>query len=126
MIKLMGTPAPPWFRCDTFAEYHQAAMAMRQNYLSRDESFSLFALGLAGESGEAIELVKKALFHGHPLDTVRLREEIGDVLWYLTMLADAAELLLAECAAVNIDKLRERYPQGSFSSAASLGRKTEG
>lgn len=126
MIKCMGSPHPPVFRCDTFEAYHQAADATRQDDLSLDESFALFALGLAGEAGEVTELVKKALFHGHPLDTVRLRKEIGDVLWYLTMLADAAELTLAECAAGNIDKLRERYPQGFFSSAASLGRKTEG
>lgn len=70
------------------------------------------ALGLAGETGEVVELVKKARFHAKPLDVTHLREEIGDVLWYLTDLCTQAGFTLADAAADNAAKLRARYPDG--------------
>ena len=76
----------------------------------------LGALGLCGEAGEVAELVKKHVFHGHPIDTVRLLKEIGDVLWYLNYLA--ARCLGCTLLAVmraNIQKLSARYPEGFFS-----------
>lgn len=70
------------------------------------------ALGLAGETGEVVELIKKARFHGLPLDTDKLRSEIGDVLWYLTDLCAQAGITLADAAQANVAKLRARYPNG--------------
>lgn len=70
------------------------------------------ALGLAGESGEAADVLKKHLFHGHPLDRDALKKELGDVLWYVAALASAADLTLDEVAQHNLDKLRARYPDG--------------
>ena len=70
------------------------------------------ALGLAGEAGEVVELVKKARFHGLPLDAAKLKIEIGDVLWYLTDLCAQAGFTLADAAQANTDKLRARYPDG--------------
>jgi NTP pyrophosphatase (non-canonical NTP hydrolase) len=70
------------------------------------------ALGLAGETGEVVELIKKARFHARPLDVALLREEIGDVLWYLTDLCAQAGFTLADAAQVNAAKLRKRYPDG--------------
>jgi NTP pyrophosphatase (non-canonical NTP hydrolase) len=70
------------------------------------------ALGLAGESGEAADVLKKHLFHGHPLDRDALKKELGDVLWYVAALASAAGLTLDEVAQHNLDKLRARYPDG--------------
>jgi len=70
------------------------------------------ALGLAGETGEVVELIKKARFHGLPLDADRLKSEIGDVLWYLTDLCAQAGFALADAAQANVAKLRARYPNG--------------
>lgn len=70
------------------------------------------ALGLAGEVGEVVELVKKARFHGLPLDVQKARNEIGDVLWYLTDLCAQLGFTLADAAQSNTDKLRARYPDG--------------
>lgn len=73
-------------------------------------------LGLAGETGEVVELVKKHLYHGKVLDQQRLAEELGDVLWYVAAVCSSAGLNLGDLAQDNITKLRERYPDGFPSS----------
>lgn len=78
-------------------------------------------LGLNGEAGEIADHVKKAVFHGHTLDHVALAKELGDILWYVAQAATASGFGLDEIAAMNIEKLRKRYPEG-FSSEASINR----
>lgn len=80
--------------------------------------------GLAGETGELIDLLKKHLFHGHPLDLKKARSEIGDVLHYLAVLTHVLGFTLSDVAEGNIAKLEARYPDG-FSSAASLNRQPD-
>jgi len=79
------------------------------------------ALGLVGESGEVADLIKKVVAHGHPLDAEKLAQELGDVLWYLAVTADALGFSLDEIANRNITKLRARYPNG-FSPGRSIDR----
>jgi len=71
-----------------------------------------WALGLCGETGEVVEIIKKATFHGYPLDVEKLEDELGDVLWYVTNLADSLGLDLGKIAEKNVAKLRKRYPSG--------------
>ncbi len=68
------------------------------------------AMGLAGEAGEVLELFKKR-FEGktETVDRARLVEELGDVLWYLAMVADLHGITLEEAACGNLVKLRERH-----------------
>ncbi len=89
--------------------------------LHRDPLLTNLCLGLAGESGEIIEHVKKAVFHGHSLDREYLSKEIGDVLWYVAALATALEVDLGEIADNNVKKLKARYPEG-FNENASTNR----
>ena len=105
-------------------EYQRLALRT-MNVSERREALSLGALGLSGESGEVTDLVKKFLFHGHPLDAEKVKKELGDVLWYLAVLADTCSIPLSDVATANIDKLRARYPDG-FSEEASKNRKPEG
>lgn len=102
-----------------FNEYQDLA----QKTAKKDTAVSLFngPLGLAGEAGEVVDLLKKTLIHGHPLDVALLKEELGDVLWYLAEIAAKAELKLEDIAIANIEKLKKRYPEG-FSLTASLAR----
>ena len=79
------------------------------------------ALGLAGEAGEFANLVKKMTAHGHPFDPEALKDELGDVLWYLAEAATAVGLDLEEVASQNVNKLIKRYPQG-FSEEKSRNR----
>ena len=79
------------------------------------------ALGLAGEAGEFANMVKKMTAHGHTFDPEALKDELGDVLWYLAEAATASGLSLGEIADQNVKKLLERYPDG-FSEDKSRNR----
>ena len=79
-------------------------------------------MGLNGESGEAIDILKKHLFQGHPLDRAHLAKELGDVAWYLAVTADAIGYDLETIFQMNIDKLKERYPD-KFDPELSKNRK---
>lgn len=79
------------------------------------------ALGLAGEVGEVVEVVKKYVFHGHALDLVMLQKELGDVLWYVAGMCTVLGLDMSTVMQANINKLMSRYPEG-FSSENSINR----
>lgn len=81
-------------------------------------------MGLNGEAGEAIDLLKKYLFQGHKLDRVHLAKELGDVAWYLAVSADALGYTLEEILQMNVEKLRARYPDG-FEAERSLYRASD-
>ena len=69
-------------------------------------------MGLCGESGEAMDILKKHLFQGHELDTEHIAKELGDVAWYIAISADALGYDLETILQMNVDKLRARYPDG--------------
>ena len=69
-------------------------------------------MGLCGEAGEAIDILKKFLFQGHSLDKEHLAKELGDVAWYLAVSADALDYSLEDIFKMNVEKLRARYPEG--------------
>ena len=71
-------------------------------------------MGMSGESGEALDIVKKVMFQGHELNEAtkeHLIRELGDVLWYVATTAEALDTDLETVMQVNIDKLRARYPK---------------
>lgn len=78
-------------------------------------------MGLNGEAGEAIDLMKKVLFQGHEFDREHMAKELGDIAWYLAVSADAIGYDLESILQMNVDKLRTRYPDG-FSTEQSLHR----
>ena len=78
-------------------------------------------MGLNGESGECIDILKKVLFQGHDLDKERLASELGDVAWYLAVSADAIGYDLETIFKKNIEKLYKRYPNG-FEADKSVHR----
>lgn len=80
-----------------------------------------YALGLVCEAGEVGDIIKKELFHGHDINQERIKDELGDVLHYLSGLASMYDLSLEEVATFNINKLFKRYPNG-FSSQDSINR----
>jgi len=68
-----------------------------------------------------VDLLKKFFFHGHEVDSNRLKSELGDILWYVSAVASLFNINLQEIAQGNIEKLEKRYPEG-FSNEASKGR----
>lgn len=106
----------------TINEYQQLAMRTLNPDLNKKDVLINGVMGLCGEAGEAIDLVKKHLAQGHPLDREKLVKELGDVAWYLAETAYALDVPLEEVLKGNIAKLKERYPQG-FETEKSMNRK---
>jgi len=96
----------------TVNEYQKNAMASLNRELSQRDILINAVMGLCGESGEAVDLVKKHLFQGHELNRDALKKELGDIAWYLAEAATALDTPLEEIFQGNIDKLKKRYPQG--------------
>ena len=108
----------------TINEYQRFSMTTLNPELDKKNVLINGVMGLCGESGEAIDIVKKWLAQGHELDKEKLAKELGDIAWYLAETAYALEIPLEDILQANIDKLRKRYPEG-FSSERSLNRERE-
>ena len=67
--------------------------------------------GMCTETGEFMDVLKKHMFYGKPLDKVNLEEELGDMLWYIGLAIDALGLSMDSVMIKNIAKLRARYPE---------------
>lgn len=106
-----------------FKDYQGKSMRTVQTGQSRETRLTMAALGLVGEAGEVVDRIKKILYHDHDVDTERpkLVEELGDVLWYMAVIAEAIEVGLDVVANTNVDKLFRRYPEG-FRGEDSVNR----
>ena len=91
---------------------------------THDDNIDLLhaVLGLSSEVGELCDPVKKAMMYGKPLDEANIREEAGDLLWYIAgPLCRALGCTLEELAAENVAKLTKRYPE-RYTNAAAIKR----
>lgn len=100
-----------------FDDYQQAALTTAKRTGSQID-LARFVLGLVGESGEVAEKFKK-LFRdsdgqadGVFVDDIR--KELGDILWYLAVLADNYDIKLSDIARTNINKLADRQKRGKL------------
>ena len=82
------------------------------------------AMGLCTESGEIQDELKKHIFYDKPLDELNLKEELGDILWYVALMARHLEVSLSALMEMNIAKLRTRYGD-KFSTDAATTRDIE-
>ena len=105
----------------TINEYQSLAMRTLNPDLDRRDVLINGVMGLCGESGETIDLVKKHLHQGHPLDREGIIRELGDIAWYLAETAYALDVDLETVMQGNIDKLKRRYPEG-FEAMKSIER----
>lgn len=103
-------------------QYQKLASRTAKSGMLLEQQAANFCLGLAGESGEVVDYMKKVIFHGHDFDRDNLKKELGDTLWYLSQLANMFDITMEEIATANIEKLMKRYPEG-FNSGDSIARK---
>lgn len=89
--------------------------------LTREQQISNAIAGMCGELGEVSDILKKHLYQGHDLDRDHLIEELGDLLYYITLLMCLYDFNMAETMFNNMDKLMRRYPDG-FDAERSLHR----
>lgn len=92
-----------------FNDYQQAA---NRTLYGSEQVLTNCALGLSSETGEVVDLVKQYTFQGKDLDRDTLTKEMGDVPWYLSQVAEWANIPFDDVAKDNIERLNERYPNG--------------
>lgn len=102
-------------------KYQELAMRTLNKNLKGKDILINSVMGLCGESGEAIDIVKKHLAQGHELDKENLIKELGDIAWYLAEAATYLDVSLDEILNKNIEKLKKRYPEG-FKEENSINR----
>lgn len=105
----------------TINEYQKLAMTTLNPELDKKDILINGVMGLCGESGEVIDIVKKHLAQGHELDRDKIIRELGDVAWYIAEIATVLDVELEDVLALNIEKLKKRYPEG-FSTESSIHR----
>lgn len=101
-------------------EYQQKALRTAGEK-AREDLVLNGALGLSGESGEVADHIKKVRFQGHPLDTKVLANELGDIMWYVAIMAEGLGYSLDDIMEMNVEKLKKRYPNG-FETERSINR----
>lgn len=102
-------------------DYQKLALKTLNKNLDKKEILINSVMGLCGESGEAIDLVKKHLYQGHELNKERFAKELGDIAWYLAEATHAIGMDLDDIFKMNIEKLKKRYPNG-FNQNNSINR----
>ena len=105
----------------TINEYQKLAMTTLNPELDKKDVLINGVMGLCGESGEVIDIVKKHLAQGHELDREKIIKELGDVAWYMAEIATVLDVELEDVLVQNIEKLKKRYPEG-FSTEKSVNR----
>ena len=103
------------------SDYQHWVRSKMKNHANGNDALCDYALGLCGEAGEAVEIVKKAVFHDHHLGLTKMIEELGDCVWYITALCNAMNVSLDKVLEINQAKLNRRYPNG-YEHARSKGR----
>ena len=125
-----------------FEKYTEFVDAVTSNESKSSESFSVrlrelyseglpverlltAAVGMSAESGEFIEIVKKMIFQGKPVNEenlFHLKRELGDVMWYVAQACMALDTSFDEIVEMNVEKLKKRYPGGEFDVHKSENR----
>lgn len=101
--------------------FQEEALRSMRNDLPYELICSNMCMGLAGETGETVDIFKKHIYQGKDLDINDVIEEIGDILWYIANLCNVNKITMKECMESNVEKLRKRYPNG-FSIKDALER----
>ena len=108
-----------------------AALLTRMNKLELEDDCNLpqlltAAFGLAAESGEFTEVVKKIILQGKPYNednVFHMKRELGDICWYIAQACMALDTTFDEIIEMNVDKLKKRCPGGEFNVHQSENRK---
>lgn len=100
---------------------YQKAALRTAKMLDADGNLDHGALGIASESGEYVSIIKAYLIYGKPMERDRAIRELGDLMWYIALSAEALGTNLSEIASININKLRERYPE-KYSDELAIAR----
>lgn len=103
-------------------EYQKLSIRTINQNISKDSRVMESLLGIGTESGEILDIFKKSNYHNHgDVDIEKLKDELGDLLWYISTLSYYYDINLSDIMEFNINKLKKRYPKG-FSFEDSKNR----
>lgn len=95
-------------------------LAMRT--MNHDDPIGNACFGIGGEAGEILDLMKKTRYHDKPLDPLKLKAEIGDLMWYINVLVVEMGFEWGDVLSTNIKKLEARYPDMRFDAERANNR----
>jgi len=104
----------------SFSEY-QVLAGRTEKRLLRGERIEHAILGIMSEGGELADAFKKWKIYSKELDLENVKEELGDMFWYMAIIANTLEFDLGDVASANIAKLQARYPE-QYSDALASAR----
>ncbi|MFH0808646.1 MAG: nucleoside triphosphate pyrophosphohydrolase family protein [archaeon] len=103
-------------------EYQEVCKRTSKKFSEPELEIATWGLGIAGEAGDVASCIKKTFAHKNDNMKNGIKENIGDMMWYAAMICNFFGWKLSDCLQGNIEKLRERYPNGfSFSDAQRGG-----
>ena len=102
-------------------EYQELCKLTAKKFDNQESELSSWGLGVAGEAGDIASCIKKLLFHKNEAIKDGIKENVGDVIWYVAMICNVLGWNLDEILEENIKKLKERYPQGFTEKDAQRG-----
>lgn len=103
-------------------QYAVLALRTAKDFGSLEMDIMHAAAGMAGESGEVIDLVKKVIYYGKAIDRNKVLVELGDLLWYANLMIAKLDSSWAEVFDMNIAKLEARYPDLRFDADKAINR----
>ena len=99
-------------------EYQEKCKKTAKSFDDEKEAMSDWGLGASGEAGDLAGCIKKTFYHNND-QTSGIRENIGDVMWYLAMICNTMGWELDDITNENIEKLSKRYNDGFTEREAS-------
>ena len=105
-----------------FQDYQKRINRAIPDHTSKKDEILHWAIGLSEECGEVMSVLKHHFYGGEDLSKEELGKEVGDVLWYLSMLCTACNINIDVAAELNVAKLEHRFPTNDFSNENSANR----
>lgn len=99
-------------------EYPEFVASRAKQLSNHTEDMLHMAVGISGEAGELLDAIKKVWVYNKTLDIENVREELGDLLFYIQGMANLIGTDLEELIKGNMEKLKKRYPTGYTDAAA--------
>ena len=93
-------------------EYQEFCKQTAKKFENKELEIATWGLGIAGEAGDVASCIKKTFAHKNPIGIKGIRENLGDTLWYMSMICNFFNWDFGEILNENAEKLKKRYPQG--------------